>query len=373
VSVKAVRDSSALLLRGGDAVTDQLRLLESRQACPACGTDDAQPIFGPVPYDSPPVQGILQATHSGQMDWRFLGDYLRAAEYCLLRCPRCTLIWQRDVPIGGLLDVLLEDLSPARLAEYRADDLDAVRERIAVKLDRPAVTGDGREWRAALAGHGADGDRTARREKNYTTLAQQIIAIANFFGRPRVRVLDFGMGQGEWCRVAAALGMEAFGLEYSDEKASWRVAGGYQVISPPALEEHRFDFINTEQVFEHLNQPLPSLRRLAGRLQPGGLIRIAVPNGYGIEGRLRDARTWTAMKGEKSALGAVRPLRHINCYSGRSLTQMAEHAGLRRVDLGLGLRLRSATGFGGVMKAPASWVLRRVWPARYTTQYYAAL
>jgi SAM-dependent methyltransferase len=346
--------------------------MQARSACPACGATDAKAIFGPVSFDTAPVQAILQATFSGQMDWHFLGSYLNDVEYCLLRCLHCTLVWQRDVPVGALLDILLEDLSPTRLYEYSPADLEVLRERIASKLHGPPPTADGHSWLRALAGHESGGDRPARRQKDYASLVQQIVAIANVFGGKPVAVLDFGLGRGEWCRLAAAFGMEAFGLEYSDELASWRVEGGYRVITPSALEDHDFDFINAEQVFEHLNEPLASLQRLADRLRPGGLVRIAVPNGYGIESRLRDPTIWTTMKGDKHALSAVRPLRHINCYSGRSLTRMAEIAGLRRIDLGLGVRLRSATGLASVLRAPASWMLRRALPARYTTHYYAA-
>lgn len=346
------------------------QLFRRRPICPACRGSDARSLFGPVPYHSAPVRAILDGTFSGRMDWNFLSLYLEDVEYCLLRCPNCTLVWQRDVPIDGLLDVLLEDLSPTRLHGSSPADLEVVRERIAAKL-HDALPADDRGGSLRVAReHEAAADRGERRSKDYVSLTRQMLVITGYFGAKSVKVLDFGMGLGEWCRLAAAFGMEVFGLEYSEEKASWRVEGGYQVITPPALEDQTFDFINAEQVFEHLNEPLETLERLAGRLRPQGLIRIAVPNGYGIEGRLRDPAMWTSMKGDYHALSAVRPLRHINCFTGRSLTAMAETVGLKRVDLSLVVRLRSSIGVASAMKAPTGWMLRRALWSRYSMQYY---
>jgi 2-polyprenyl-3-methyl-5-hydroxy-6-metoxy-1,4-benzoquinol methylase len=95
------------------------------------------------------------------------------------------------------------------------------------------------------------------------------------------------------------------------------------------LPADRFHFINTEQVFEHLVDPMAELLRLASALRPGGLVRISVPNGTAVESRLSNP-DWNAAKGSPRSLNAVAPLEHINCFNHRSLETLGVRAGLRR-------------------------------------------
>ena len=53
-------------------------------------------------------------------------------------------------------------------------------------------------------------------------------------------------------------------------------------------ENLRFDFINTEQVFEHISEPLETLKELKTLLKPGGIIKISVPTADDINRRLKN-------------------------------------------------------------------------------------
>lgn len=350
-------------------------LFRTRAECPGCSSGSYHVLFGPVEYTDPRIKGVLEATWSGKADWEYLHNYLTAAEYCLLQCKRCTCVWQRDVPSSQLLDVLLEDLSPSRIYAYSVEDFEHLDAAIAKKLDgNHRIVDDNRPpspfWQAITTHSGPRAIPDKRRSKDYRGLAEQILLIRTYFRRRNITALDFGMGQGEWCRLAAAFGLETYGLEYSEEKSSWRLDGGYGVITPRELSEHRFDFINTEQVFEHLNDPLDTLKRLVQSLNQGGVIRINVPNGFGIEQKLQSKESWTAAKGAKHALSAVRPLRHVNCFTGKSLTAMAAQAGLQRVDRSLRQMLSSAIGLQSVLSSPLRWARYRLQPDRVVGHYY---
>jgi SAM-dependent methyltransferase len=97
------------------------------------------------------------------------------------------------------------------------------------------------------------------------------------------------------------------------------------------IPARRFDLINAEQVFEHLPEPLDTLRHLSRGLKPGGLLRIGVPNGTGLKQSLA-AWDWTAPKGSARSLNAVAPLEHLNCFTRTSLLVLAETAGLREAS-----------------------------------------
>lgn len=60
-----------------------------------------------------------------------------------------------------------------------------------------------------------------------------------------------------------------------------------RVGSPADLESESFDFINSEQVFEHLVEPRQALASLSRALRCGGLLRISVPNGSDVDARLK--------------------------------------------------------------------------------------
>src|SRR5690606_17208053 len=116
--------------------------------------------------------------------------------------------------------------------------------------------------------------------------ARQMGGIATLFPRkaaPEIHVLGFGMGWGFWCLAAKARGFQVVGLELSEERLRFAREQGtesWRTLSDNPIAN--FDFINAEQVFEHIPQPRETLTTLAARLNPGGVVRIAVPDGAGM-------------------------------------------------------------------------------------------
>ena len=151
------------------------------------------------------------------------------------------------------------------------------------------------------------------------------------------------MGWGSWCLVARAFGCSVRGSEFSSLKIRNAERSGIEVVAWRDLPGHRFDFINSENVFEHLPKPLETLRRLADSLEPGGLLKINVPDGAGILRKLK-VGDWSAPKGTKNSLNDVSPLEHVNCFRRRTLLKMAELAGLEPVHIPLGIRYEFGVG-----------------------------
>jgi SAM-dependent methyltransferase len=82
----------------------------------------------------------------------------------------------------------------------------------------------------------------------------------------------------------------------------------------------RFDCILTDNVVEHLFDPLIYLTALVKLLKPGGELRVVVPNGAGLTARIL---------GRYSAVYWM-PF-HLNLFTKESLTRSLELAGLTRV------------------------------------------
>jgi SAM-dependent methyltransferase len=117
-----------------------------------------------------------------------------------------------------------------------------------------------------------------------------------------------------------------------------------KVLTLADLANRTFDFINTEQIFEHVAQPLETLRALKDTLEPHGLIKISVPEGRDIKRRLA-IQDWEAPKGSKNSLNAASPLEHLNCFTWESLIRMADLAGLLSVRIPLGVQYRAKTNW----------------------------
>jgi 2-polyprenyl-3-methyl-5-hydroxy-6-metoxy-1,4-benzoquinol methylase len=280
----------------------------SRERCPSCDSPQFKSIYQ-TPYDEPPVRNYLEEFYSRQGGVEF--EYLDGTTYELCECSSCGLIFQRDIPNNALMERLYEVwIDPRKVFEQHLKE-------------------DG------LA--------------HYSHHAQEIMQIVAWFdvAPSTLRFLDFGMGWGEWALMAKAFGCDAYGAELSRERIRHATSIGVKVVSWDEISRHRFDFINTEQVFEHIPEPLQTLHHLKKSLKPGGLIKISVPTANDIARRLR-IMDWRAGKGTKNSLNPVAPLEHINFYRRKSLIRMASAAGLEEVLMPLKLYYRYLSAWRGI-------------------------
>ena len=185
--------------------------------------------------------------------------------------------------------------------------------------------------------------KKAARAKLFRQYAAQVQTLTRMIGeRPdRIRVLDFGMGWGYWSRMAQAHGLDVSGFELSAERQEHARAMGLRVITELPAPGNCFDIIYANQVFEHLPDPLDTLRQVCARLTPGGLVYIRVPDGRGAAHTLEQY-------GWSPGLDAIHPLEHINCFTRSTLVRLAREANLRPVSAPL--RLGWGSLLGGLMR-----------------------
>jgi SAM-dependent methyltransferase len=254
-----------------------------RGTCPVCASGRCELLLE-LAFDRPPISSYLHTFYAG----RLASDALSNGRFALLRCGICDLVFQRDVPDDEFLRYLYG-----------------------------AATGDS-EVRPG---------RGLRVRQGYSFQVEQLL---KYWKAPpdHVEVLDYGAGAGDWLSMAAAYGCRTFAVELSHTRTDQLIRRGQTVLDPENLPVGHFHFINTEQVFEHLVEPMATLERLAAALRPGGLVRVSVPNGSDIDRRLSDP-DWAAAKDSPRSLNAVAPLEHINCFNRRSLVTLGQRAGLR--------------------------------------------
>lgn len=266
---------------------------DQRDVCPACGSRNVKQVYS-SPLGEPPVSDYLRDFYAPQGGVEF--DYLKGADFILDECLGCGLIYQRLVPNGQLSKLLYEkwiDPSKAFQLYHLTKGIDY-----------------------------------------YAELAGEIAMIIRYFGPnpDELSLFDFGMGWGDWCKMAQAYGCDAHGAELCRSQIEYAKRFGVCTIDYEDIPRYEFDFINTEQVFEHISNPLQTLTYLSRALKPDGIVKISVPNGWDIKRRLR-TMDWTAPKDSYNSLNLVSPLEHLNCFDHHSLVNMAGIAGLLLVDM----------------------------------------
>jgi 2-polyprenyl-3-methyl-5-hydroxy-6-metoxy-1,4-benzoquinol methylase len=263
----------------------------SRGSCPGCGSVEVRTL-----YESSFADGAVGT---------FVRDYYRIdtallekATYKLDRCQNCGLTFQGNVGDAALLSDLYthwveEPGDPDQnIATYR-EDINAI------PLSRDA---------------------------------HEIMAAASFLGKSLgvLRTLDYGMGWALWPRIAAALGCQSYGSDLSEPRMDFARSHGVTAVTDAEISHLQFDFINTEQVFEHVIEPLQLLRRLAGSLVSGGIIKISVPSGANTDAIIA-ALTAQTHQGDYQNIIPVQPLEHVNAFTYHALAAMAEAADLEIV------------------------------------------
>jgi 2-polyprenyl-3-methyl-5-hydroxy-6-metoxy-1,4-benzoquinol methylase len=281
-----------------------------REECPACASSNFRTIYQSQ-YDKPPIKDYLVDFYSPQGKVEF--EYLEGATYVLCECNVCGLIFQRDIPNESLMERLYEHwIDPQKVFSLHQKQ-------------------DGLGY--------------------YSYYAQEIMQIIAYFGKDPspLSFLDFGMGWGEWALMAKAFGCDSFGLEISTERIQHAKSNGIKVINWDEIPQYRFDFINAEQVFEHISEPLKTLRHLSGGLKTDGILKISVPTTHNIAQRLK-IMNWKSIKGSKNSLNPVAPLEHINFFRRQSLAKMAIQAGLEELLIPIKIQYRFVTDWYGAKK-----------------------
>jgi SAM-dependent methyltransferase len=153
--------------------------------------------------------------------------------------------------------------------------------------------------------------------------ADQIVDIIRFLGRNPydLKVLDFAFGWGHWCRLVKGFGCKVYGTESSTQRTEAGRASGIIILDPAEITSHRFDWINANQVFEHLPEPLETLRHLRSALNTGGIVTLGVPGANDLKAKIA--------RGEwKAIFDPLAPLEHLNFFPRGCLARMAATAGL---------------------------------------------
>ena len=166
---------------------------------------------------------------------------------------------------------------------------------------------------------------------------KQWLAYASRFAASKhPTLLDAGCGTGGFLTFASANGFQVYGFDASRAQAEHAITLFPDVRHASSLPDYldalgqpqlQFDFITLWDVFEHIRNPVPFLRQLAGALEPGGHIFISVPNGRAIPWKIRIRRALNKPVD-------LAPWEHVFYHSCQSLRKCVEDSSLEAARCG---------------------------------------
>jgi len=237
--------------------------LVERTRCPSCEGGATSTLYS-RPYAHPSVWPRVSQRYPGRLHRRALSG----RRYEIASCDHCRLLFQRFVPCAASLRRLY--------GEWLSDPSEPVGSKAPPLLAGP------------LPG----------------------------------RILDFGAGDGRFCRAAHASGLEVVAIDIAEPRLSpLRTLGIEAHTSVDELTKTNFGLIRCHRILEHLPHPFETLHKLTDRLAPGGRLELCVP----------DAVRWArgVRRGFWDAAGSpLRPLEQLNGFSSRAVEVLA-----RRLDL----------------------------------------
>jgi 2-polyprenyl-3-methyl-5-hydroxy-6-metoxy-1,4-benzoquinol methylase len=311
-------------------VSDRKAVFRSRASCILCGSNRLKTLWASS-FQSASVRAQVEC--SG-----YSGDPLGALQDIAFRrvqCQNCTMAFQSDILSNEWLKVLYGTwISSQQIAKIQA------------------LRGSSRCFEGI------------QNIKHCLRLRKLLGKDAGEFPR----VLDFGCGDGNFLKAASLLGFDAFGVDFSESRRSRSqqvgdvtfYSGLEDLRQDLTIDEACFDAITLFQVLEHLAEPLETLQQLSAVLRPGGILVVEVPNCKSV-GDIPET---------SDDYSKVDPLEHINHFTPRTLTAMAEKVGFR--PLGPGAAYVS-TEVRDVLKAGIGSVVRhsvfKPWTQR-TNQYF---
>jgi len=288
-----------------------------REKCPSCNSKEITQIYQ-CPLDDVLIKKYLESYYSPQ--WKDGFKYLAGASYVLCECGECRLIFQKEIPGDKLREILYEDW-----------------------IDQKTVL----EWHAK-----------ADNLDFYSSHASEIMQVIAVLKRPNreLKFFDYGMGWGTWALLAKAFGCHSYGLEISRTRINYAKSLGIEAILWDELPQYKFDFINAEQIFEHIPKPLDELINLRKSLGPNGILKISVPTARDIYRRIR-VMDWQAPNNSRNSLNPVSPREHINFYRRQSIIKMAEIAKLKEIFIPLRLQYQYLTSWKGARR-----IIKNIYP-----------
>lgn len=139
------------------------------------------------------------------------------------------------------------------------------------------------------------------------------------------RIFDFGVGYGVYAKEFLKRGYKVDGCEFNDDAAEHARVNGVRILEIEDLEDNSYHLVNTDQVFEHLIDPISILDKLVPSIRPGGFLKLAVPQSNFVKRQISKQNPFSSI----GKLRPLLPLGHVNCFCRKTFLQIGNKYNLR--------------------------------------------
>lgn len=148
-------------------------------------------------------------------------------------------------------------------------------------------------------------------------------AIKKYFKKEnKIKVLEIGAGWGHWLlNINKKNDFAVTAVEISETRRKFLIKNKIKTFSSINSIKGKFDFIFSDQTFEHLSEPFLTLKKISKNLNKGGVIYLKVPPGIFIKKKLK--------KNYKVGDDEIIPLEHINVFNKQVNSILAKNLGLK--------------------------------------------
>lgn len=298
----------------GDGISRRRAAFRTRDCCPLCGGASATLVWCGRFCDDPVRSWLKRSCYDADLD-----EALADESFERVACVDCGMTFHRRVLDEPWLGVLYGRW-------INSQQIDAFEKGL--------------------------GENVA--ERTFSTGVQQLKHVLRLRhllsgGGPRpLRLLDFGCGDGGFLTAAKLLGMDGYGVDFSESRRERASRAGLDTSPDLATLDLRaskeFDAVTMFEVLEHVADPAGLLDVLARRVRRGGVLLVEVPDCRGI-----------AKPRDYAEFSNVHPLEHLNHFTPATLHDACRRAGfvpVRRVPAHV------TTSPLDVLRTEASRVLR---------------
>ena len=257
--------------------------LTKRNSCPACKDIKFKKIYS-LSYNSKKMISFLDTYYKGLIPIYRLDSF----EYKLLECQNCDLIFQEQIPDKKFSQELYENY---------IDKEDSLLKK------------------------------SSYEKKYYKKLHYEINLIKGILKKnsEEISILDYGAGWGFWLKFFKKNNFNVYAYEVSETRINFLKKNNIQLISDITNTDTKFDFIYSEETFEHITNPKETLINLSKILKVGGFIMLRFPSSFLFKYKLNDSY--------KPTTDCAHPLEHINLLKRKSFKKMILGSDLEIIDL----------------------------------------
>ena len=256
--------------------------LATRNSCPVCSANKLKEIFS-LPYNSEIITSFLESYYKKLIDTKKLEKYY----YSLIECQNCNLIYQKQIPNDEFSAELYENYIDKETSLKKKDDYE---------------------------------------NKYHKKLIHEINLIRNIFKKnnEEISVLDFGAGWGFWISYLKKNNFDVSAFEVSETRINFLKKNNIKVISDIRKIDNQFDFIYSEETFEHISHPKETLINLSKILKENGFMLLRFPSSFLFKFQLS--------KRYKPRDDCAHPLEHINLLKKKSFENMIKGSNLEIIN-----------------------------------------